>query len=118
MHQQVRITAMTKVRSYITYALALMEEKGHSSVVLKGMGQAINKAVVVGECECSCAARAQRRRRMLSRRCCCVRRLAGGARVLLPLPRTLPLRVLCKARSMHPAVFYHRCRHQPRRQRA
>jgi hypothetical protein len=47
--QQVRITSVNKVRNYISYAVALLEEKGHSSVVLKAMGQAINKAVVVGE---------------------------------------------------------------------
>lgn len=46
---QVRITSVNKVRNYISYAVALLEEKGHSSVVLKAMGQAINKAVVVGE---------------------------------------------------------------------
>jgi DNA-binding protein len=46
---QVRITAVNKVRNYISYAMALLEEKGHSSVVLKGMGKAINKTVVVGE---------------------------------------------------------------------
>jgi hypothetical protein len=47
---QVRITAVNKVRNYISYAMSLLEEKGHSSVVLKGMGKAINKTVVVGEC--------------------------------------------------------------------
>jgi DNA-binding protein len=46
---QVRVTSTNKVRNYISYAVALLEEKGHSSVVLKAMGQAINKAVVVGE---------------------------------------------------------------------
>lgn len=45
---QVRITAQNKVRNYITYAMALLEEKGYPSVVLKAMGKAINKAVVVG----------------------------------------------------------------------
>lgn len=45
---QVRITSVNKVRNYISYAVALLEEKGHSSVILKAMGQAINKAVVVG----------------------------------------------------------------------
>jgi hypothetical protein len=46
---QVRIQSQNKVRNYISYAVALLEEKGHSSVILKAMGQAINKAVVVGE---------------------------------------------------------------------
>jgi DNA-binding protein len=45
---QVRITSVNKVRNYISYAVALLEEKGHTSVVLKAMGSAINKAVVVG----------------------------------------------------------------------
>jgi DNA-binding protein len=44
----VRITAINKVRNYISYAMSLLEEKGHSSVVLKAMGKAINKTVVVG----------------------------------------------------------------------
>lgn len=44
-----RITSVNKVRNYISYAVALLEEKGHSSVTLKAMGQAINKAVVIGE---------------------------------------------------------------------
>lgn len=48
-YPQVRITSINKVRNYISYAAALLEEKGHTSVVLKAMGQAINKAVVVGE---------------------------------------------------------------------
>ena len=48
-YPQVRITSVNKVRNYISYAVALLEEKGHSSVVLKAMGQAINKAVVVGK---------------------------------------------------------------------
>lgn len=48
-HNQVRITSVNKVRNYISYAVALLEEKGHSSVTLKAMGQAINKAVVIGE---------------------------------------------------------------------
>lgn len=46
---QVRITSVSKVRNYISYAVALLEEKGHSSVILKAMGSAINKAVVIGE---------------------------------------------------------------------
>jgi Alba len=49
---QVRITAVNKVRNYITYAMLLLEEKGHSAVVLKAMGKAINKSVIVGA-DCS-----------------------------------------------------------------
>jgi DNA-binding protein len=48
----VRIQAMNKVRTYITYAMNLLDDKGHSSVVLMALGQAINKAVVVGESGC------------------------------------------------------------------
>lgn len=53
---QVRLTAVNKVRNYISYAMALLEEKGHSSVVLKAMGKAINKTVVVGEVQQGAAA--------------------------------------------------------------
>lgn len=45
---QVRITAVNKVRNYIAYAMNLLDDKGHSSVVLKAMGKAINKSVIVG----------------------------------------------------------------------
>lgn len=46
---QVRIMATNKMRNYITYALTLLQEKGHTSVVLKAMGRAINKTVTIGE---------------------------------------------------------------------
>jgi hypothetical protein len=41
--------ATSKVRSYITYALACFNDKGHASVTLKAMGRAINKTVAIGE---------------------------------------------------------------------
>ena len=45
---QVRITSQGKSRSYISYGTSLLAEKGHSSVVLKAMGKAINKTVTIG----------------------------------------------------------------------
>lgn len=47
---QVRITSQGKSRSYISYGTSLLTEKGHSSVVLKAMGKAINKTVTIGAC--------------------------------------------------------------------
>lgn len=44
-----RITAAGKTRNYISYATALLTEKGHSAVVLKAMGKAINKTVTIGK---------------------------------------------------------------------
>jgi DNA-binding protein len=44
-----RITNTGRMRSYISYATNLLEEKGLSSVVLEGMGRAINKTVTVVE---------------------------------------------------------------------
>jgi DNA-binding protein len=44
----VRITSQGKSRSYISYGTSLLAEKGHSSVVLKAMGKAINKTVTIG----------------------------------------------------------------------
>lgn len=41
--------ASNKMRNYITYAMALFQDKGHRSVILKAMGRAINKAVSIGE---------------------------------------------------------------------
>jgi hypothetical protein len=44
----VRITSQGKSRSYISYGTSLLTEKGHTSVVLKAMGKAINKTVTIG----------------------------------------------------------------------
>jgi len=44
-----RVTNTGRMRSYISYATNLLEEKGLSSVVLEGMGRAINKTVTVVE---------------------------------------------------------------------
>jgi hypothetical protein len=51
---QVRITSQGKSRSYISYGTSLLAEKGHSSVVLKAMGKAINKTVTIGVCVGGC----------------------------------------------------------------
>jgi ribonucleases P/MRP protein subunit RPP25 len=40
--------ASNKMRNYISYAINLMTEKGHTSVQLKAMGRAINKTVAIG----------------------------------------------------------------------
>ena len=47
--RQVRITASNPLKTYISYALALLNEKGHSTIVLRSMGRAINKTVAIGE---------------------------------------------------------------------
>ncbi len=46
---QVRILATQPMKAHIAYALALLREKGHSTIVLKAMGRAINKTVGIGE---------------------------------------------------------------------
>ncbi|KAK9835165.1 hypothetical protein WJX81_002353 [Elliptochloris bilobata] len=46
---EVRIMAAGKMRNYISYATALVTEKGHTAVVLKAMGRAINKTVTIAE---------------------------------------------------------------------
>eukprot|EP00877_Chromochloris_zofingiensis_P009123 jgi/Chrzof1/4464/Cz14g14070.t1 len=46
---EVRIMATNKMRNYITYALTLLQEKGHTSVILKAMGRAINKTITIAE---------------------------------------------------------------------
>ncbi|KAH7671232.1 AlbA-like protein [Dioscorea alata] len=46
---EIRITAQGRIRNYITYAIALFQEKGSEEIVLKAMGRAINKVVVIAE---------------------------------------------------------------------
>ena len=46
---QVRVMAARNLRGYVAYAKSLIEEKGHSSVVIRAMGRAIYKVVVIGE---------------------------------------------------------------------
>lgn len=45
---QVRIIANNKMRTYVAYALGLLTEKGHDEVVLRAMGRAITRAVIIG----------------------------------------------------------------------
>ncbi|KAH9605741.1 hypothetical protein KSS87_003497, partial [Heliosperma pusillum] len=46
---EIRITAQGRMRNYITYASNLLQEKGSDEVVLKAMGRAINKTVMIAE---------------------------------------------------------------------
>ncbi|XP_024971049.1 uncharacterized protein LOC112510023 isoform X2 [Cynara cardunculus var. scolymus] len=46
---EIRITSQGRMRSYITYAMSLLEEKGLSEIVFKAMGRAINKTVTIVE---------------------------------------------------------------------
>ncbi|KAE8690327.1 hypothetical protein F3Y22_tig00110895pilonHSYRG00066 [Hibiscus syriacus] len=46
---EIRITSQGRMRSYITYAMTLLQEKGSNQVVFKAMGRAINKTVTIVE---------------------------------------------------------------------
>lgn len=46
---EIRITALGRMRNYITYATTLLQDKGSSEIVLKAMGRAINKTVMIAE---------------------------------------------------------------------
>ncbi|KAL8242058.1 hypothetical protein R6Q59_012360 [Mikania micrantha] len=46
---EIRITSLGRMRSYITYAMTLLQEKGSSEIVFKAMGRAINKTVTIVE---------------------------------------------------------------------
>ncbi|XP_051120547.1 uncharacterized protein LOC127244177 [Andrographis paniculata] len=46
---EIRITSQGLVRNYITYATTLLQERRVREIVLKAMGQAINKAVSIAE---------------------------------------------------------------------
>ncbi|GKB30359.1 DNA/RNA-binding protein Alba-like protein [Tanacetum coccineum] len=46
---EIRITSQGRMRNYITYAMALLQEKGSSEIVFKAMGRAINKTVTIVE---------------------------------------------------------------------
>eukprot|EP00250_Pteridium_aquilinum_P033686 c6091_g1_i1 orf=104-757(+) len=46
---EVRITTQGLMRNYISYATTLLQEKRVSEIVLKAMGRAINKAVMLAE---------------------------------------------------------------------
>jgi DNA-binding protein len=42
------VTSKHRLRSYVHHCQACFEERGHSSVLLRAMGRAIAKAVVIG----------------------------------------------------------------------
>ncbi|XP_019434993.1 PREDICTED: ribonuclease P protein subunit p25-like protein isoform X2 [Lupinus angustifolius] len=46
---EIRITTQGRITNYITYATTLLQEKGCDEIVLKAMGRAINKTVMIGE---------------------------------------------------------------------
>ncbi|WOK94672.1 ribonuclease P protein subunit p25-like protein isoform X1 [Canna indica] len=46
---EIRITTQGRMRNYITYAASLLQEKGSDEIVLKAMGRAINKTVMIAE---------------------------------------------------------------------
>nr|CAB3454095.1 unnamed protein product [Digitaria exilis] len=46
---EIRITTQGRMRNYITYATALLQDKGSDEVVFKAMGRAINKTVMIVE---------------------------------------------------------------------
>ncbi|KAI4345141.1 hypothetical protein L6164_012296 [Bauhinia variegata] len=46
---EIRITTQGRMRNYITYATTLLQEKGSEEIVLKAMGRAINKTVMIVE---------------------------------------------------------------------
>ncbi|KAF7140784.1 hypothetical protein RHSIM_Rhsim06G0013500 [Rhododendron simsii] len=46
---EIRITSQGRMRSYITYAMTLLQEKGSTEIVFKAMGRAINKTVTMVE---------------------------------------------------------------------
>ncbi|KAG0458747.1 hypothetical protein HPP92_021875 [Vanilla planifolia] len=46
---EVRITTQGRMRSYITYAMSLLQENGSDEIVFKAMGRAINKTVIIVE---------------------------------------------------------------------
>ncbi|KAL0347469.1 UNVERIFIED_CONTAM: hypothetical protein Scaly_1762900 [Sesamum calycinum] len=46
---EIRITSQGRMRSYITYAMTLLQEKDSDEIVFKAMGRAINKTVTIVE---------------------------------------------------------------------
>ncbi|XP_042519719.1 ribonuclease P protein subunit p25-like protein [Macadamia integrifolia] len=46
---EIRITTQGRMRNYITYATSLLQDKGSNEIVLKAMGRAINKTVMIAE---------------------------------------------------------------------
>ena len=46
---EIRITAAGMLGKCVGYAIALLEEKGASHIILKGMGRAVSKTVTIAE---------------------------------------------------------------------
>ncbi|KAL5847885.1 hypothetical protein ACOSQ3_011409 [Xanthoceras sorbifolium] len=46
---EIRITSQGRMRSYISYAMSLLQDKGSNEIVFKAMGRAINKTVTIVE---------------------------------------------------------------------
>ncbi|KAM0886396.1 hypothetical protein ACQ4PT_029721 [Festuca glaucescens] len=46
---EIRITALGRMRNYIGYGMSLLEENGHDEITIKAMGRAISKTVKVAE---------------------------------------------------------------------
>lgn len=46
---EIRITTQGRMRNYISYATSLLQDKGSNEIVLKAMGRAINKTVMIVE---------------------------------------------------------------------
>uniref|UniRef100_A0A1D1YMR5 Alba-like protein C9orf23 n=1 Tax=Anthurium amnicola TaxID=1678845 RepID=A0A1D1YMR5_9ARAE len=46
---EIRITTQGRTRNYITYATSLLQEKGSDEIILKAMGRAIDKTVMISE---------------------------------------------------------------------
>ncbi|KAK8958770.1 hypothetical protein KSP40_PGU002646 [Platanthera guangdongensis] len=46
---EIHITTQGRMRSYITYATSLIQEKGSDEIIFKAMGRTINKTVMIVE---------------------------------------------------------------------
>ncbi|KAK1430193.1 hypothetical protein QVD17_12758 [Tagetes erecta] len=46
---EIRITSQGRMRSYITYAMTLLQEKGSQEIMFKAMDRAINKTLTIVE---------------------------------------------------------------------
>ncbi|KAK1326926.1 hypothetical protein QJS10_CPA01g00357 [Acorus calamus] len=46
---EIRVMAQGRMRNYITYAITLLQERNSNEIVLKAMGRAINKTVMIVE---------------------------------------------------------------------
>ncbi|CAL9760483.1 unnamed protein product [Musa acuminata subsp. burmannicoides] len=46
---EIRITSQGRMRNYITYATSMLQEKDSNEIILKAMGRAINKTIMIVE---------------------------------------------------------------------